>query len=103
LHWRRLSAEAAAQCIHEALEEDDVSAVRLGKFESALGDGVDTIHHLIKAFYDPTFSFGKFARRFPEQKTALVDCLIGDVIKDMSGFRQALGKMIPSPPSLQRL
>tara|TARA_B100000929_G_scaffold290339_1_gene283611 strand:- start:4119 stop:5357 length:1239 start_codon:yes stop_codon:yes gene_type:complete len=97
------SAEAAAQCIHEALEGDDVSAVRLGKFESALGDGVDTIHHLIKAFYDPTFSFGEFARRFPEQKTALVDCLIGDVIKDMSGFRQALGKMIPSPPSLQRL
>ena len=97
------SAEAAAQCIHEALEADDVSAARLGQFEPALGEGIDAIHHLIKAFYDPAFSFVEFARRFPDQQAALVDCLIGDVIKDMSGFKRALGQMTPPPPTLQEL
>jgi len=94
------SAELAAQCIDDALKNDDVSAERLGRFEPALWKGVDVVRRLIHAFYDPNFSFPKFAERFPEHRAALIDCLVGDVIKDMSGFTAALAQMTPPPPPL---
>lgn len=94
------SAELAAQCIDDALKNNDVSAARLGAFEPALWKGVDVVRRLIHAFYDPNFSFPKFAARFPEHRAALIDCLVGDVIKDMSAFTAALAEMTPPPPPL---
>jgi len=94
------SAELAAQCIDDALKNNDVSAARLGRFEPTLLKGVDVIRRLIHAFYDPDFSFSKFAERFPEHRAALIDCLVGDVIKDMSAFTAALAQMTPPPPPL---
>lgn len=94
------SAELAAQCIHEALIAHDVSAARLGKFEPDLWAGVDVIRRLIHAFYDPSFSFTKFAQRFPEHRAALIDCLVGDVLKDMRPFTEALSQMTPPPAPL---
>ena len=94
------SAELAAQCVDDALKNDDVSAARLGAFEPALWKGVDVVRRLIHAFYDPNFSFPKFAERFPEHRAALIDCLVGDVIKDMSAFTAALAQMTPPPPPL---
>lgn len=94
------SAELAAQCIDEALKSGDVSAARLSRFEPALMKGVEVVRRLIHAFYDPKFSFMDFARRFPEHRSALIDCLVGDVIKDMSAFTTALAQMTPPPPPL---
>jgi flavin-dependent dehydrogenase len=94
------SAELAAQCIDDALKNDDVSAARLGAFEPALWKGVDVVRRLIHAFYDPNFSFPKFADQFPEHRAALIDCLVGDVIKDMSAFTAALARMTPPPAPL---
>jgi flavin-dependent dehydrogenase len=94
------SAELAAQCIHDALVARDVSAARLGKFEPALWAGVDVIRRLIHAFYDPTFSFTKFVQRFPEHRAALIDCLVGNVLKDMRPFTEALSQMTPPPAPL---
>jgi flavin-dependent dehydrogenase len=94
------SAELAAQCIDEALKCGDVSAPRLGGFEPALWKGVGVIRRLIHAFYDPQFSFPEFAKRFPEQRAALIDCLVGDVLKDMSAFTAALEQMTLAPPPL---
>lgn len=94
------SAELAAQCIDEGLKSGDVSAAVLGRFEPALWKGVDVVRRLIHAFYDPAFSFPKFAMRFPQHFVALIDCLVGDVIKDMSAFTAALAQMTPPPPPL---
>jgi flavin-dependent dehydrogenase len=94
------SAELAAQCIDEALKSADVSAARLGRFEAPLMKGVEVVRRLIHAFYDPKFSFMDFVRRFPEHRVALIDCLVGDVIKDMSAFTTALAQMTPPPPPL---
>jgi len=91
------SAELAAQCIDDALKNDDVSSARLGRFEPALWKGVDVVRRLIHAFYDPNFSFPKFVKRFPEHRATLIDCLVGDVIKDMSAFTAALAQMTPPP------
>ena len=94
------SAELAAGCIHDALVANDVSAQRLGAFEPELTAGVEVIRQLIHAFYDPQFSFRRFVERFPDQRVALIDCLVGDVLKDMSAFTAALAEMTPPPPPL---
>ena len=94
------SAELAAGSIDEALRKGDVSSGNLDKFEGDLWKGVDVIRRLIHAFYDPSFSFKAFAERFPEERAALIDCLVGDVLKDMSSFTRALEEMTPPPPSL---
>ena len=95
------SAELAAGCIDEALKRGDTSAARLGAFEPALWKGVDVVRRLIHAFYDPNFSFPKFAERYPQHRAALIDCLIGDVVnKDLSAFTASLAEMTPPPPPL---
>ena len=100
LYLALASAELAADCVDAALRANDPSAARLGAFEPALWDGVETIRCLIYAYYDPSFSFPDFARRYPEHRPALIDCLIGDVHKDMTAFRAALAEMSPAPPPL---
>ena len=95
------SGELAADCIHEALLADNLSAKKLGTFVQPLWEGVEVIYRLIRAFYEPTFSFRRFAERFPNQRAALIDCLIGDVVgKDMNSFLAALAEMSPPPAPL---
>jgi flavin-dependent dehydrogenase len=93
-----VSGDLASNCIHEALESNDLRAEKLGGFVPRLWEGVEVIHRLVRAFYDPAFSFPEFAKRFPEQRSALIDCLIGDVVgRDMSGFLASLAQMTPPP------
>jgi len=97
------SGELAAGCIDDALGANDPSAARLAAFVDPLWRGVEVIHRLIRAFYDPAFSFGEFANRYPEQRAAIIDCLIGDVVgKDMSSLLDALAEMSPPPPPLHQ-
>jgi flavin-dependent dehydrogenase len=100
LYLALTSAELAAGCVDAALTANDVSQAVLGRFEPELMAGVDVIRRLIHAFYDPHFSFGEFLRRFPRQRKALIDCLVGDVLKDMSTFKEDLAAMTPVPPPL---
>lgn len=95
------SAEMAAGCIDAALRAGDCSAARLGSFTGLLNQGIEVIRRLIHAFYDPSFHFRDFVDRFPEQRPALIDCLVGDVVgKDMSRLLEALATMTPPPPPL---
>jgi flavin-dependent dehydrogenase len=95
------SGELAADCIHEALLANDTSVAQLGKFSGQLWDGVEVIRRLIHAFYDPTFSFHKFEQQFPEQRNALIDCLVGDVVgREMTSFLKCLASMSPPPAPL---
>ena len=99
LYLALASAELAAECVADALASKDCSASRLGRFEPRLMAGVDIIWRLIMAFYDEGFSFGAFLKRFPDQRSALIDCLVGDVVdKDLSGLSDALGQMSPPRP-----
>jgi flavin-dependent dehydrogenase len=96
------SAECAADCIDSALAANDVSSRRLGAFEPTLGRGVETVRALIYAFYDPNFSFPEFLKRVPEQRRYLIDCLVGDVLKDMTSFTEALATMTKPPTPLSQ-
>ena len=90
------SAELAATSVHEGLTDGNLSAEKLGAFVGPLQQGVEIIERLIFAFYDPSFSFGKFVKKYPQHRPALIDCLVGDVIdKNMDSFLMALDEMSP--------
>lgn len=66
--------------------------LRASAFATPLMAGVGVIH----AFYTLGFSFKAFVVRFPEQRSTLIDCLVGDVLgKEMSGYVAALYEMVP--------
>ena len=79
------SGEWAADAIHEALLHNDFSGARLGVFGEKLSKGMHMIRQLIYAFYDESFSFGKFSREYPEYQDHIVRLLIGDVFNDEVG------------------
>ncbi len=85
------SAELAANSVHRSLVLDDLSPEVLGAHLGPLQEAIDTIKRLIFAFYNPNFNFGDFSRKFPEYRSQLIDCLVGDVLnKDMDAFKAAL-------------
>lgn len=97
------SAEFAADAIHDGLGEDDVSGQRLGRFGTKLMAGMQLIRQLVYAFYDTGFSFGAFAREYPQYQDHLVRILIGDVFNDEVGeMFDALGRhaSLPEPVRL---
>ena len=79
------SGELAADAIHEGLERNDLSAAQLGKFARPLANGISLIKQLVYAFYDPNFSLGAFARKYPQYRDHIVRVLIGDVLNDDLG------------------
>ena len=75
------SGELAAEAIHAALVDGDVSAGRLGGWQRPFSQGVDRFRRLVYAFYDPQFSFGQFLRQFPQHRGGLADILMGRVFE----------------------
>jgi flavin-dependent dehydrogenase len=96
-----VSGDLASESIHQALNDKDYSKSKLSSFVPTLWEGVEVIHRLVRAFYDPDFSFPDFAKRFPDQRSTLIDCLIGDVVgRDMTPFLTALAEMTEPPAPL---
>ncbi len=75
------SGELAADSIHRALANDDLTESGLGAFGPELNRGIDAIRQLVYAFYTPGFSFARFVKQFPKHRLPLVDLLVGDVFK----------------------
>ena len=93
-------AELAADAIHDAFNNDDFSAERLGQFQPKLDQGIESMRKLVYAFYNEGFSFAQFLRKYPEQRTNIINLLIGDVFQD--GVDDVYGPMsefadIPPP------
>lgn len=92
------SGEYAADTIHAALTEGDVSGGRLGSFANEFIAGIQSLKNLVYAFYDREFSFGDFAKAHPQYKDHLIRLLIGDVFNDeVSEIFDALGKYVDLP------
>jgi len=93
-------AELAADAIHDAFRHSDFSAARLGQFQGKLDQGIESMRKLVYAFYNDGFSFAQFLRKYPEQRTNIINLLIGDVFKE--GVDEVYGPMsefaeIPPP------
>lgn len=97
------SGEFAADCVIDALGRDDLSAGRLGAFVPRFLGGMDAFRRLVYAFYDKDFSFGRFLRRHPEHRRAIVSILVGDVFdQDFEPLFRDLGQMIDLPTTSYR-
>lgn len=93
-------AELAADAIHDCFNHDDFSAARLGQYQAKLDRGIESMRKLVYAFYNEGFSFAGFLRKYPEERTHIINLLIGDVFRE--GIDSIYGPMsefaeIPPP------
>lgn len=85
------SGELAADTALAALEEDDLSEASLRRHETEYVDGMEALKKLVYAFYDPSFSFARFLKRYPQHREPVIDLLVGNVYrKDVDGLLEAL-------------
>jgi flavin-dependent dehydrogenase len=75
------SGSMAADAIAEGLAKGDTAGAQLRTWEKVYMDGMERMRKLVVEFYDG-LSFGRFVRKYPEQKDRVTDVLIGDVFKD---------------------
>jgi flavin-dependent dehydrogenase len=74
------SGQLAADAIAEGLAKNDTSASQLGKWGPEFKEGMDRMRRLVIEYYEG-FCFGRFVKRYPDQKGHLTDLLIGDLFK----------------------
>jgi flavin-dependent dehydrogenase len=93
------SGQLAADAVHVALEQDDVSAGQFLEYGETLCGGIETMRKLVYAFYNPDFSFKDLVMQYPESRGALTDRLIGDLFSDSEALFEALANFsaLPTP------
>ena len=92
------SGEFAADAVHDAIESNDLSGERLGRFGPEFVHGMQLIRQLVFAFYAPEFSFGRFNREYPQFHDDVVRLLIGDVFNsDFADVFRAVAKTVTLP------
>src|SRR4029453_12519385 len=75
-------AELAADSIHEAFRNNDFSGANLGRYQTKLDQGIESMRKLVYAFYNEGFSFAQFLQKYPEQRVNIITLLMGDVFKE---------------------
>jgi flavin-dependent dehydrogenase len=94
-------ADLAADAIHDAFKHRDFSAERLGKYQTKLDQGIESMRKLVYAFYNDGFSFSQFLRKYPEQRVNLINLLIGNVFKeDVDEIYGPMSEFAEIPPPL---
>jgi flavin-dependent dehydrogenase len=94
-------AELAADSIHDAFNNNDFSAARLGQFQSKLDKGIESMRKLVYAFYNEGFSFAKFLQKNPDQRVNIINLLMGDVFKEgVDDIYEPMAEFADIPPPL---
>jgi flavin-dependent dehydrogenase len=75
-------AEFAADAIHDAFNHRDFSRERLGRFQTKLDKGIESMRKLVYAFYNDGFSFAGFLQKYPEHRVGIINLLIGNVFTE---------------------
>jgi flavin-dependent dehydrogenase len=91
------SGELAADSIHEALSEDDLSGARLGQHGPGFAAGMEAMRKLVYAFYEDGFSFAGFLKRFPEHRLNIVHLLVGNVFHPTGELFKDMSEMVRLP------
>ncbi|HXG48368.1 MAG TPA: NAD(P)/FAD-dependent oxidoreductase [Methylomirabilota bacterium] len=94
------SGTLAADSVHEALRDGDLSPERFTSYAAAIRQGVENMRKLVYAFYNPRFSFKDVIDRYPDAAGEITDCLSGDVNKDFSRLWARIGEFVPLPDAL---
>jgi flavin-dependent dehydrogenase len=94
-------AELAADAIHDAFNNNDFSAKRLGQFQPMLDTGIESMRKLVHAFYCEGFSFSQFLKKYPEQRFGIINLLIGNVFKEgVDEIYEPMSEFAEIPPPL---
>ncbi len=93
------SGVMAADAVDAALREGDVSAGRFREYGRRLCRNVEAMRCLVYAFYDPEFSFADFFQKYPQMRSNVTDCLMGDLDRDFDPMFRAMAEFarIPEP------
>jgi flavin-dependent dehydrogenase len=94
------SGVLAADAVHEALAEGDLSPERFAAYGTFVRQGVENMRKLVYAFYHPDFSFKKLIEKYPPAAGLVTDCLSGDVNKDFSELWRWVAEFVPLPEDL---
>ena len=85
------SGEMAADAVHAALSRDGVvSAADFDGYDASQRRAVVSFRHLVRAFYDLSFSFREFLQVYPHMNSLIVDTLVGNVFTDLDPLFEAL-------------
>jgi flavin-dependent dehydrogenase len=83
--------EMAADAIHAALAADQpLTAAHFDEYYTRQRHAVDSFRHLVRAFYDLSFSFREFLQVYPDMHSLIVDTLVGNVFTDLRPLYHAL-------------
>src|SRR6266487_458608 len=94
-------AELAADSIHDAFNNHDFSAARLGQYQAKLDKGIESMRKLVYAFYNEGFSFAQFLQKYPEQRVNIINLLMGDVFKEgVDDIYRPMAEFAVIPPPL---
>jgi flavin-dependent dehydrogenase len=93
-------AERAADAIIEGFRTNDFSGELLGRDGARFVEGMEALRKLVYAYYHPTFSIARFAKRKQEFRTLVTHMLMGNVFgRPLDGLFEALGEEIELPES----
>jgi flavin-dependent dehydrogenase len=85
------SGEMAADAIHTALAADQpLTEAHFHEYYTRQRHAVYSFRHLVRAFYDLSFSFREFLQVYPDMHTLIVDTLVGNVFTDLRPLYDAL-------------
>ncbi len=94
------SGELAADAADAALTDGDFSAARFTEYGAEFCKRIESMRRLVYAFYDQSFSFRAFLKKYPHLKGDVTDCLIGNWLKDFEPMYEAMSEFagnIPEP------
>ena len=94
------SGEMVADAVQQALSGGDVSAARFSDYSANLCEGIEAMRKLVYAFYDEAFSFGRVFRKYPDLRSDVADCLIGNLFRDFTPLFKAVGEFADIPQEL---
>ena len=84
------SGEMAADSIHAAFQTGRVDAAHFADYYARQRRAVMSFRHLVRAFYDLSFSFREFLQVYPHLNSLIVDTLVGNVFTDLAPLFKAL-------------
>ncbi|MCW0220843.1 MAG: FAD-dependent oxidoreductase [Prosthecobacter sp.] len=94
------SGVLAADAIHSAMLENDLSPERFADYSNQIREGVENMRKLVYAFYDPNFSFKDVVMKYPEAGAEITDCLSGDLNKDYTPLWNRIREFVKLPEDL---
>lgn len=93
------SGVEAGSAVHQALESGDVSAAHFAEYGEKFRDAIEGMRKLVYAFYNENFSFGDVIKKYPELRSDLTNCLIGNTEVDYDPLFAAVREFadVPDP------